>query len=650
MEALQVVKRGELSEETSAIIDKEIDRIISRHKNNRYEINRLVFQSMTALTTSENYSDELHSQGFLKRLWGGITGQNRELQNRIDRSLAAAQYASQQTLQKLAEQNLMSFELITAVNNKLNSSLVQIEDKINTIYGTLVTFFKQTKSDIIQLEQRIERLEKNVNLLNWQNSIEYQMFEGVEYEELDPISKIICLTRDFYDLTAGRWTTSDLLLLKSAMSSIGISPKELVNYKNFICAVSSNESLMTKLFGGMDVGEIEKYLEYIVITAGIKKRYLLDTTEKMLVNSTMELISQYSDEVTESEIGDNLLDIYVRDQAKIKIDSFVNSYDMILELLYNLEQIREIEKIQKAERKLNEAEALFGIYDTDNLIPLLEELIQHGITKAKYIMALLFETGCKSLKRDDEKCDVLLDECIEEGYLPAIVRKYLPLNRNSNLEFCKEEFPRILHNLEKMAKDGDKFASYECARIYINWKWAGLGNEQSDREYKKAIEYFEASPYVLGLYGKARRYDEGQGVKKDHAKAFELYLIAANLGYNRAQYEVGRDYQNGWGVEKNPKLAFEYYEKAYKNGSRDAICQCGWCLSNEFGTNNDYKRAFELFTEGAELNEIACIDNLGWHYHWGYYVNKDMNKAKEYYQKAADMGSEYSKKRLKDYF
>ena len=228
MEALQVVKRGELSEETSAIIDKEIDRIISRHKNNRYEINRLVFQSMTALTTSENYSDELHSQGFLKRLWGGITGQNRELQNRIDRSLAAAQYASQQTLQKLAEQNLMSFELITAVNNKLNSSLVQIEDEINTIYGTLVTFFKQTKSDIIQLEQRIERLEKNVNLLNWQNSIEYQMFEGVEYEELDPISKIICLTRDFYDLTAGRWTTSDLLLLKSAMSSIGISPKELV--------------------------------------------------------------------------------------------------------------------------------------------------------------------------------------------------------------------------------------------------------------------------------------------------------------------------------------------------------------------------------------------------------------------------------------
>lgn len=86
MEALQVVKRGELSEETSAIIDKEIDSIISRHKNNRYEINRLVFQSMTALTTSENCSDELHSQGFFKRLWGGITGKNRELQNRIDRS------------------------------------------------------------------------------------------------------------------------------------------------------------------------------------------------------------------------------------------------------------------------------------------------------------------------------------------------------------------------------------------------------------------------------------------------------------------------------------------------------------------------------------------------------------------------------------
>mgnify|MGYP007041592757 FL=1 len=48
-------------------IDKEIDRIINQHKNNRYEVNRLVFESVAALTQSENYSNELNSQGILKR-------------------------------------------------------------------------------------------------------------------------------------------------------------------------------------------------------------------------------------------------------------------------------------------------------------------------------------------------------------------------------------------------------------------------------------------------------------------------------------------------------------------------------------------------------------------------------------------------------
>ena len=82
-------------------IDKEIDRIINQHKNNRYEVNRLVFESVAALTQSENYSNELNSQGILKRFWGGITGKNRKLQQKIDNGLARAQYASQIKLKKL---------------------------------------------------------------------------------------------------------------------------------------------------------------------------------------------------------------------------------------------------------------------------------------------------------------------------------------------------------------------------------------------------------------------------------------------------------------------------------------------------------------------------------------------------------------------
>lgn len=260
-------------------IDKEIENIINKHRGNSFEINRLVFESVNSLETSNSYARELESQGKVKRFFGMVSGKNRDLQSKIDRNLYKSQYASQQTLQKLAEQNLMSFELITAVNNKLNSSIIEVENEINNIYGTLVTFFKQTKSDLIQLESRVERLEKNVNLLNWVNTIEYQMWNGVEYPELDDVEKIVCLAKDFYEITKGDWNTSDLLLLKSAIAEIGLSPKEKIGYDKFIKYLSANEVVYNKLLSeDIKLLDNEDY-NYVSILNGISKDTLLKSDE-----------------------------------------------------------------------------------------------------------------------------------------------------------------------------------------------------------------------------------------------------------------------------------------------------------------------------------------------------------------------------------
>lgn len=624
-------------------IDKEIDRIINQHKNNRYEVNRLVFESVAALTQSENYSNELNSQGILKRFWGGITGKNRKLQQKISQNLAAAQYASQQTLQKLAEQNLMSFELITAVNNKLNSSIIQVEREINNIYGTLVTFFKQAKSDIIQLENRVEKLERNVKLLNWQNSIEYQIWNGIEYSDLDDIAKIVCITRDFYDITKAKWTTSDLLLLKSAMSSINISPRSEVSYRSFIFGVSKRAELIDKLFEGLQLNEIEKYPQYIAITAGIKKNNLLETDEKYLVDNTMEIMEKHSCQLSENEIREDIVNIYERDKANIDIDSKICAYDLILEILYNMEEIKEIQYVSSLEEKLREAEMLFSVYDTEQLIPLLEELISYGVTKAKYMMALLYETGCAGLKRDDEKSDKLLEECISEEYLPAKARKIIPCFGNIDDEKCKTDLPLIVDELEEMAIS-DKFACYECARAFVFGKFENMEN------YQKAIDYFEKSPLVLGYYGIAKRYDNGEGVDKDYKISLSYYLKAANMGYNLAEYAVAYAYEKGFGTDKYPKLAFEYYKMAYEHGNRSAINRYAWCLTNSFGTDNDYNLVFQLYKEGESVNDVVCIFNMGWCYYYGIGVGKDLVKAKEYVKRAADMGNEWAQNKFKEWF
>ena len=298
METKLSIINDDITEVEKNVIDEQIEQFISKHKNNRYEINKLVFESVSLLTSNENYSNELENQGIFKKILGTVSGKNKKIQGEINNNLAQSQYASQQVLQKLAEQNLMSFELITAVNNKLNSSVISIETEINTIYKTLITFFKNSKSNLIQLENRIDRLERNINLLNWQNSIEYQMFDGIEYADLDDVSKIICLVRDFYDITKGNWTTSDLLLLKAAMSTIELSPKSYICYKDFLEKLTADTKLSDKLFEGFSLQGMEKYPEYIAISAGFQKNELLKTSEKYIVDSNIQILQKYGYEIS----------------------------------------------------------------------------------------------------------------------------------------------------------------------------------------------------------------------------------------------------------------------------------------------------------------------------------------------------------------
>ena len=140
---LNVIPSSALTEQEQADLNASIDSIIAAHKNNRQEINRLVFESVSAMTDSEGYEQELSSRKGLRRFWGAITGSNKRLQDKINSSRAAAQFAAQTTLQRLSEQNLLTFDLITAVNNKLNASMTEVEGEINQIYAALIQFFKQ---------------------------------------------------------------------------------------------------------------------------------------------------------------------------------------------------------------------------------------------------------------------------------------------------------------------------------------------------------------------------------------------------------------------------------------------------------------------------------------------------------------------------
>lgn len=64
---LNVIPSSALTEQEQADLNASVDSIIAAHKNNRQEINRLVFESVSAMTDSEGYEQELSSRKGLRR-------------------------------------------------------------------------------------------------------------------------------------------------------------------------------------------------------------------------------------------------------------------------------------------------------------------------------------------------------------------------------------------------------------------------------------------------------------------------------------------------------------------------------------------------------------------------------------------------------
>lgn len=579
---LTVIPSSALTEQEQADLNASIDSIIAAHKNNRQEINRLVFESVSAMTDSEGYEQQLSSRRGLRRLWGAITGSNKRLQDKINSSRAAAQFAAQTTLQRLSEQNLLTFDLITAVNNKLNASMTAVEGEINQIYAALIQFFKQNRSDMIQLENRVARLEQNVNLLNWQNSVEYQMLDGVEYVDLDDASKIVCMVRDFYDITGGEWRTSDLLLLKTAMSTIDISPRGNIRYYDFIDRVAGDEKLLTKLLGGKHIQRLPE--TYLVPLLGIKKLELLDTDEAYIVDTVENSLQSAGVAADRHKLENNLVQNYVAQEAQVNLDTEVNNYDLTMEMLFNLrsaedsglfleEVVPEVQEVEPAEQveenteaeqeaaeKLVEegkaAEEEFLKANFEDSVPQLEDLSEKGYARANGMLFWAYYFGYEDYPSDPQKAL----EYAKKGSDAAdpicglLYAAYSDISQDEKLELLR----KVRAQVRKMADANDSLAALILGACYFQAR-------QYD-EAEKALSSHEKAGGVLAyeMLGLMQQY-----VKQDGTAAKDCYEKAVKNGIYHAYVLLGdlymgyfRTYPDSGSVMYNEEKGFANYKKA----------------------------------------------------------------------------------------
>ena len=62
----------------------------------------------------------------------------------------------------------------------------------------------------------------------------------------------------------------------------------------------------------------------------------------------------------------------------------------------------------------------------------------------------------------------------------------------------------------------------------------------------------------------------GNGVKQNYKEAVKYYRLAAEQGYDWAQYNLGNCYYDGTGVTKSVSEAIKWYKLAAEQGNEDA--------------------------------------------------------------------------------
>lgn len=185
-------------------LDIKIDQMIINHSKSRVEITKLSAECVALATATEARANALASQGAVSRVLGAITGSNQRLQASNMRDLAAAQYAAQQTIVRLAEQNAMTMEVAVIIGNRVNclvKSLTEVQGEVGGFWKTIGSLATATKAKIAEISLRVEVLERSQNLLFWKETIEDRMFDGVYYAELNNVQKIVCLASDFFEVS-----------------------------------------------------------------------------------------------------------------------------------------------------------------------------------------------------------------------------------------------------------------------------------------------------------------------------------------------------------------------------------------------------------------------------------------------------------------
>lgn len=311
-----------------------IEQKITAYRNDTKKIDELTFQCISALAEVDNAKAELSSKGFLARFVGSITGSNHKLQNKINENQTLAQYALRETLMQLQKQNVITLDLIRAVNTKLNGLQIKL-GQYGIYLENLVDQKKQQDRILINHERRLTKTEESIDLVQWGHTIRYQSLEGIDYKDLNQCQKLACLARDFFQKDNVTYE-QDIATLKTAIDHLAINPDEMVSYYDTLKGIAVDDLARKKLWGKVN-WQIYDSVDNVISFHTIGKICELQQAN----NPKIKIFCGIRNDITPEKACNQLVTAYIRRKDQCDVNTEVSFFDLVMDLVYNLRVLHE---------------------------------------------------------------------------------------------------------------------------------------------------------------------------------------------------------------------------------------------------------------------------------------------------------------------
>ena len=139
---------------------------LAQFRGQKKELEELTLECVSNISNSSSISSELSEQGSVKRFFGNITGKNRKLREALYRSTANTQYAQQQILVKLIEQNATVMDFLTAIHKENHTITLEIKQgqlDTNNRLRQMCLHLIEHRDAIVHLNEQSERLSSELD-------------------------------------------------------------------------------------------------------------------------------------------------------------------------------------------------------------------------------------------------------------------------------------------------------------------------------------------------------------------------------------------------------------------------------------------------------------------------------------------------------